>query len=57
MLNDGVMAIKPGHQTTGNALMIWSDESSFTLFPTLGKVYVWSTPKEGYSPDAWFQVL
>jgi hypothetical protein len=39
--NDGLMTIKPGHQTTGNARIIWSYESSFTLFPTWGKVYVW----------------
>jgi hypothetical protein len=32
--NDGVTVIKPGHQTTGNMCMIWSDESTFTLFPT-----------------------
>lgn len=31
--------------------VIWSDESSFTLFPTNGRVYVWRTPKEAYNPD------
>jgi hypothetical protein len=45
-VNDGVTNIKPGHETTGNARMIWSDESSFTLFPTSGRVYVWGIPKE-----------
>jgi hypothetical protein len=45
-----VTTIKPGHQKTGNAHMIWSDEWSFTLFPTSGRVYVWGTPKEAYSP-------
>jgi hypothetical protein len=35
-VNDGVTNIKPGHQTTGNAYEIWSDESSFMLFPTSG---------------------
>jgi hypothetical protein len=29
--------------------VIWSDESSFTLFPTSGRVYVWRTAKEAYS--------
>jgi hypothetical protein len=32
------MTIKPGYQTTANALKIWSYESSFTLFPTSGIV-------------------
>lgn len=31
--------------------VVWSDESSFTLFPTNGRVYVWRTPKEAYDPD------
>jgi hypothetical protein len=31
--------------------VIWSDESSFTLFPTSGRVYVWRTPKEAYNPE------
>jgi hypothetical protein len=46
MRKSGVMTIKPRQQTTGNALMIWSDESSFTLFSTSGRVYVWRTPRE-----------
>jgi hypothetical protein len=50
-VNDGVTTIKPGHQTTGNARVIWSDESSFTLFTTSGRVYVWRTPKEAYNPE------
>jgi hypothetical protein len=45
-VNDGVTTMKPGHQTTGNSREIWSDESSYTLFPTSGRVYVWGTPKE-----------
>lgn len=28
--------------------VIWSDESSFTLFPANGRVYVWRTPAEAY---------
>jgi len=28
--------------------VIWSDESSFTLFPTSGQVYVCRMPKEAY---------
>jgi hypothetical protein len=29
--------------------MIWSDESSFTQFPTSGRVYIWRTLKEAYN--------
>jgi hypothetical protein len=47
----GVTTIKHGHQTTGNMCMLWSDESSFTLYPTSGKVYVWRTPKEACNPE------
>jgi hypothetical protein len=49
-INDTFTTIRPGHQTTGNAREIWSDESPFTLFPSSGRVYVWRTRKE-----AWFQ--
>jgi len=31
--------------------VIWSDESSFTLFPTTGRVHVWRTPAQAYDPD------
>jgi hypothetical protein len=31
--------------------MIWSDELSFTLFPTAGRVYVWKTPKKAYNME------
>ena len=31
--------------------VIFSDESSFTLFPTSGRVYVWRQPKETFDPD------
>jgi len=31
--------------------VIWSDESSFTLFPTSGRVYVCRTSKEAYIPE------
>jgi transposase len=41
--------IKPGHQITGNASVIWSNESFFMLFPTAGRVYIWRTPKEAYN--------
>jgi hypothetical protein len=50
-VNDGVTTIKPGHQTTGNTRVIWSDESSFTLFSTSGRVYVWRTPKKACNPE------
>jgi hypothetical protein len=35
-VNDGVTTIKPEHQTTGNARVIWPSchQLSFTLFPT-----------------------
>jgi hypothetical protein len=31
--------------------VIWSDESSFTLYPTSDRIYVWRTPKETYKPE------
>jgi hypothetical protein len=31
--------------------VIRSDESSFTLLPASGRVYVWRTPKEAYNPE------
>ncbi|GFX86811.1 transposable element Tc1 transposase [Trichonephila clavipes] len=31
--------------------VIWSDESTFTLFQTTGRVYVWRTPKEVCAPE------
>jgi len=31
--------------------VMWSDESSFTLFPTSGRVCVCRTPKEAYIPE------
>jgi hypothetical protein len=47
------MTMKPGYQTTGNAHMVWSDESSSTLFPMSGRVYVyiWGALKEAYNPE------
>jgi transposase len=51
MRNGGVTTVKPGHQTTGNARVAWPDESSFTLLPTSGRVYVWGTAKEVYNPE------
>jgi hypothetical protein len=50
-IKNGVMIIKPRYQTTGNTYAIWSDEPSFTLFPTSGRVYIWSTSKEAYNPE------
>jgi hypothetical protein len=40
---------KTWYQKTGNAHVIWSDELSFTLLPTSGRVYVWRTPKKAYN--------
>jgi hypothetical protein len=48
-VNDGVTIIKSGHHTIGNVCMRWSDELSFTLFPTSGRVYIWRTPKVAYN--------
>jgi hypothetical protein len=48
-INNGIMTIKPAHQTCENVRVIWSDESSFMLFPTSRRVYVWRTPKEAYN--------
>lgn len=31
--------------------VIWSDESTFSLFQTTGRVYVWRTPKEAFAPE------
>ncbi|GFW77971.1 transposable element Tcb1 transposase [Trichonephila clavipes] len=31
--------------------VIWSDESTFTLFQTTGRVYVGRTPKEAFAPE------
>ena len=31
--------------------VIFSDKSSFTLFPTTGRVYFWRQPKEAFDPD------
>ncbi|GFS83630.1 transposable element Tc1 transposase [Trichonephila clavipes] len=31
--------------------VIWSDESSFTLFQTTGRVFVWRTPTEAFHVD------
>jgi hypothetical protein len=57
-VNDGVTTIKPGHQTTGNARVIWSDdESFFTLVPTSGRVYVWRTPKEAYNLECLIPIV
>jgi hypothetical protein len=50
-INNSVTTIKPGHQANVNKRIIWSDELSFTLFPTSGRVYVWRTPKEAYNPE------
>ncbi|GBO33699.1 hypothetical protein AVEN_67243-1 [Araneus ventricosus] len=32
-------------------MVIWSDESSFTLFQTTGRVFVWRTPAEAFHVD------
>jgi hypothetical protein len=56
-INDGVMTIKPGHQTTGKMHVIWSDVSSFTLFHMSGRVYVWRTTKEAYNQECLVQTV
>jgi hypothetical protein len=53
-VNVCVTTIKPGHETTGNALVIWSDELPFTLVPTSRRVYVWRAIKEAYNPECLF---
>jgi hypothetical protein len=45
-VHDVVTTIKPVHLTTGNVHLICSDDSSFTQFPTSGRVYIWRTSKE-----------
>jgi hypothetical protein len=39
------------NQTTGKARETWSDESSFTLFPTSLTICVWRISKEAYNPE------
>jgi hypothetical protein len=56
-VNNGVITIKPGHQTTGNMYLTWSDELSFTLFPTSGRVYIRRTPKDGYNLECQIQTV
>jgi hypothetical protein len=48
-VNSGVTTIKPGHDNSKH--MIWSNESSFTLFPTSRRAYIWRTPKKAYNPE------
>jgi hypothetical protein len=47
-VNDGVRTIKLD-QTTGKGGVIWSDESSFTLFSVSGRVYVRRTARKAYN--------
>jgi hypothetical protein len=49
-VNEYLTTIKSGHQTTGNVCMIWSDESSFTMCSTSGRLCIWRTPNEAYIP-------
>jgi hypothetical protein len=56
-VNNGVTTMKTGHQTTGNARMMWSDGSSFTLFPTSGRVYISRTLKEVYNREGLVQTV
>jgi hypothetical protein len=51
-VNDGVMTIKHVHETTGITRVIWSDGSSFTLFPTsIRKKLLLDKFKEAYNPE------
>ncbi|GFU75810.1 transposable element Tcb2 transposase [Trichonephila clavipes] len=43
----GVEHTDSGPHNSGNK----SDESTFTLFQTTGRVYVWRTPKEAFAPE------
>jgi hypothetical protein len=38
------------HKTCPFDDIMWSNESSFTLFPPSGQVHVWMSPKEAYNP-------
>jgi hypothetical protein len=49
-VDDGVTNIEPEHQSTGNACVMWSDERSFTLYPTSRGVYVYTT-KDAYNSE------
>jgi hypothetical protein len=49
-VNNGIMTIKPG-----NKHIIWSDESSFMLSPTSGRVYMFGEhPKKPTIWNSWF---
>jgi hypothetical protein len=50
-VKDGITTMKPGDETTGNVRVIWTDGSSFALFPTSGRIYVWRTPNGAYNPE------
>jgi hypothetical protein len=51
------MTVKSGYHTTGNTPVKWADESSFMLFPTSGRVYVWRTPKEAYNLECLVPIM
>jgi hypothetical protein len=52
-----VKTIKPGHETTENTCVIWSDELAFMLFPTSGRVYVWRTPEKAYNMECLIPIV
>jgi hypothetical protein len=49
-VNDGVTATKTCTSDNLKHVM-WSDENSSTLFPTLERAYVWKTSKKAYDPE------
>jgi hypothetical protein len=54
-VDNGVMTIKFGNQTTGNACVIRSYESSFQLLPISGKVTFGENPRKPTIQNACFQ--
>jgi hypothetical protein len=54
-VNDHVTIMKPGYQTIGNARVIWSDESSFTMFATSGNFTFGEHPRKPTIGNAWSQ--
>jgi hypothetical protein len=54
-VNDGVTAMKPGYQTTENACVIWSGESTFTLSLNQGEFTFREHSRKPKIRNAWFQ--
>jgi hypothetical protein len=54
-INEGITTIKPGHQITGNACVVWSDESSSRCSLHQEKFMIGEHPRKPTIRNAWFQ--